>query len=88
MVKKILNIENYNKNLEGVKQMRLQRLYMTLEKISQLDKGEYVLLHNPKKPFQVEVYQLSTFVNIIANKIFINTIDETVLILDMADSIY
>lgn len=38
-------------------QMYLQRLYLTLDKLSQLDKGEYVMLHNPKKPFQVEIYQ-------------------------------
>ncbi|XP_025425073.1 uncharacterized protein LOC112693992 isoform X2 [Sipha flava] len=62
MVKKCLNIENCSENLERVKKMRLQRLYITLDKLSKLDTGEYVLLHNPKKPFQVEVYQLSTFI--------------------------
>lgn len=42
---------------EEKKQMYLQRLYLTLDTFSQLDQGEYVMLHNPKKPFQVDVYQ-------------------------------
>jgi hypothetical protein len=88
MVKKCLNIENCSENLERVKKMRLQRLYITLDKLSKLDTGEYVLLHNPKKPFQVEVYQLSTFVNILVNYVFIYNMYKTVFILDMAVSIY
>lgn len=88
MIKNNLNVENDCKDLEGIKQMRLQRLYITLEKLLQLDTGEYVLLHNPKKPFQVEVYQLSKFVNILADIIFIITTDKTVFILDMAVLIY
>lgn len=39
-------------------QMYLQRLCHTLDKLSQLDGGEYIMLHNPKKPFQVKIYQL------------------------------
>lgn len=39
-------------------QMYLKRLHLTLNKLSQLDGGEYVMLHNPKKPFEVEIYQL------------------------------
>lgn len=46
-------------NLENEKQMYFQRLYLTLDKLDQLDAGEYVMLHNPKKPFQVELYQSS-----------------------------
>lgn len=42
---------------EENKQMYFQRLYLTLETFGQLDRGEYVMLHNPKKPFQVDVYQ-------------------------------
>lgn len=41
-------------------QMYLQRLCLTLDKLSQLDGGEYIMLHNPKKPFQIEIYQLCT----------------------------
>lgn len=70
MVKNHFNIENYSKDLENIKQMRLQRLYKTLEKLSQLDIGEYVLLHKPKNPFQVEVYQLSKFVNVLVYHFF------------------
>lgn len=44
---------------ETKKQMYLQRLYTTIDKFTQIDKGEYVMLHNPKKPFQVELYQSS-----------------------------
>lgn len=43
------------------KQVCLKRLYLTLQKLSQLDEGKYVMLHNPKKPFQVELYQSSTY---------------------------
>lgn len=46
-------------NFDKKKQVCLQRLYLTLDKLSQLDKGEYVMLHNPKKSFQVELYQSS-----------------------------
>jgi len=48
---------------DNQKQVYLQRLYLTLHKLSQLDGGKYVMLHNPKKPFQVELYQLSTYVD-------------------------
>jgi hypothetical protein len=43
----------------GKDQKYLQRLYLTLDKLTQLGKGEYVLLHNPKKPFHVDLYQSS-----------------------------
>ncbi|XP_015370182.1 PREDICTED: uncharacterized protein LOC107166134 isoform X3 [Diuraphis noxia] len=46
---------------KGKDQIYLQRLYITVDKLSQLDKGEYVLLHNPKKPFHVDVYQSSAY---------------------------
>jgi len=45
---------------DNQKQTYLHRLYLTLQKLSQLDEGKYVMLHNPKKPFQVELYQSST----------------------------
>lgn len=57
MMIKQKNIESTN--LEDKKQTYLQRLYLTLDKLTQLDAGEYVMLHNPKKPFQVELYQFS-----------------------------
>jgi len=53
----IEEIESITSN--GKNQMYLQRLYITLDKLTQLDKGEYVLLHNPKKPFHIDVYQSS-----------------------------
>lgn len=57
------NVES-NVNLDKKKQVCLQRLYLTLDKLTQLDKGEYVMLHNPKKPFQVELYQSSMLAKI------------------------
>uniref|UniRef100_A0A2S2NRB6 NMDA receptor-regulated protein 2 n=2 Tax=Schizaphis graminum TaxID=13262 RepID=A0A2S2NRB6_SCHGA len=45
----------------GKDQKYLQRLYLTLDKLTQLGKGEYVLLHNPKKPFHVDLYQSSMY---------------------------
>lgn len=39
------------------KQMYLQRLYQTLDKCLQLDEGQYMMLHNPKKPFEIELFQ-------------------------------
>jgi len=50
-------IESLSSN--GKDQMYLQRLYLTIDKLTQLGKGEYVLLHNPKKPFLVDLYQSS-----------------------------
>lgn len=57
MIKK-KNVES-NSYLDEKKQVCLQRLYLTLDKLKQLDRGEYVMLHNPKKPLQVELYQSS-----------------------------
>lgn len=59
MMNKQKNVESSNLISDDKKQMYLQRLYLTIEKFSQLDKGEYVMLHNPKNPFQNEVYQSS-----------------------------
>ncbi|XP_050529480.1 uncharacterized protein LOC126899028 isoform X2 [Daktulosphaira vitifoliae] len=47
--------------LDEIKHTLLQRLVWTFEKLKQLDVGEYVLLHNPKKPFFIEIYQLSPY---------------------------
>ncbi|CAI6363938.1 unnamed protein product [Macrosiphum euphorbiae] len=55
----IEEVESLSSN--GLDQIYLQRLYLTLEKLTQLGKGEYVLLHNPKKPFHVDVYQSSEY---------------------------
>lgn len=41
------------------KQMHLQRLHQTIDKLTQLDEGEYFMLHNPKSPFEVNLYQSS-----------------------------
>lgn len=55
----IEEIQNLSSN--GKDQMYLQRLYLTLDKLTQLGQGEYVLLHNPKKPFHVDLYQSSAY---------------------------
>lgn len=57
MIKGKTNLFQRNNSVSDIKkQMYLQRLYTTLDKLSQLDKGEYIMLHNPKKPYQVELY--------------------------------
>lgn len=53
--------ETESLNSNGKDQKYLQRLYLTLDKLTQLGKGEYVLLHNPKKPFHVDLYQSSVY---------------------------
>lgn len=52
-------VESLSSN--GKDQIYLQRLYLTIDKLTQLGKGEYVLLHNPKKPFHVDLYQSSAY---------------------------
>ncbi|CAH1736126.1 unnamed protein product [Aphis gossypii] len=49
--------ETESLNSNGKDQKYLQRLNLTLDKLTQLGKGEYVLLHNPKKTFHVDLYQ-------------------------------
>lgn len=53
------NVQSANLISDDKKRMYLQRLYLTLDKFSQLDKGKYVMLHNPKNPYQNEIYQPS-----------------------------
>lgn len=57
MIKKENTIENLISDVN--KQMYLQRLYQTLDKCSQLEKGQYMMLHNPKKPFEIELFHSS-----------------------------
>ncbi|XP_025200311.1 uncharacterized protein LOC112598152 [Melanaphis sacchari] len=59
-VKRIIE-ETESVSSNGNDQKYLQRLYLTLDKLTQLSKGEYVLLHNPKKPFHVDLYQSSMY---------------------------
>ncbi|XP_050428665.1 uncharacterized protein LOC126838350 [Adelges cooleyi] len=47
--------------IDEKKQSYLLRLLLMFEKLKQLDEGDYVLLHNPKKPFQIEIYQSSPY---------------------------
>lgn len=39
------------------KQIYLQRLYRTIDRCTQLNKGDYIMFHNPKKSSQVELHQ-------------------------------
>lgn len=39
------------------KQLYLQRLYRTIDRCTQLNKGDYIMFHNPKKSSQVELHQ-------------------------------
>ncbi|VVC29676.1 Hypothetical protein CINCED_3A005278 [Cinara cedri] len=46
---------------DTTKQIYFQRLYQTLDKCLQLDEGRYMMLHNPKKPFEIELFHSSVY---------------------------
>jgi len=49
--------KNNNFLSDDIKQKLLHRLYLTIDKLSQFDRGDYLLLHNPRKKLQIEIYK-------------------------------